>query len=168
MATLNFDATNVAPMNNFDALPAGKYNVVITDTEVKENRSGTGSYLQVEFEVIDGEYVNRKLWTRLNLWHTNVEAARIATSELSSICRAVNLLHINDSSELHNLPLSVSVKCRKTPDGEIVNEIKGYEKVTASGGAVPILAPAPVAAAPIATALPQTGIPASPWGNRNV
>lgn len=164
MATLNFDATTVTPMSNFDALPAGKYNVVVSNTEVKENRSGTGSYLQIEFEVIDGEYVNRKLWTRLNLWHTNVEAARIATAELSSICRAVNNLRISDSSELHNLPLCVTVKCRKTPDGEIVNEIKGYERVSASGGAVPTLA-----VQPVASALPQAATPAvSPWGNRNV
>jgi hypothetical protein len=163
MATLNFDATTVTPMSNFDALPAGKYKVVISNSEVKENRSGTGSYLQLEFDVIEGEYANRKLWTRLNLWHSNSEAARIAASELSAICRAVNLLQVNDSSQLHNLPMIITVKCRKTPNDEIVNDIKSYEMASASGGAVPTLAPV----AP-QTALPQQGVPSNPWGNRNV
>jgi hypothetical protein len=33
-----------------------------------------------------------------------------------------------DSLELHNLPLTISVGCKKRDDtGEITNEIKGYE-----------------------------------------
>jgi len=33
----------------------------------------------------------------------------------------------NDSVELHNLPLEISVKCKKRDDtDEITNEIKGY------------------------------------------
>jgi hypothetical protein len=32
-----------------------------------------------------------------------------------------------DSSELHNLPLVITVKCKKRDEtGEITNEIKGY------------------------------------------
>ena len=47
-------------------------------------------------------------------------------ADLSAICRSVNVLQPHDSVELHNLPLTVTVRCRKTPDEEIVNEIKGY------------------------------------------
>ena len=48
---------------------------------------------------------------------------------VEAVCRAVSVLAPNDSTELHDLPLVVTVKCKKRDDtGEITNEIKGYAK----------------------------------------
>ena len=121
MATVNFNASEVAPSVGFEAIPAGKYQAVITDSEMRQNKSGTGEYLQLEFEIIKGEYKNRKLWARLNLNNPNPDAVRIARADLSAICHAVNIIQVSDSIELHNLPMTITVKCRKTPDGDIVN-----------------------------------------------
>jgi hypothetical protein len=129
MATINFNAENVAPSVALEALPAGKYNVVITDSDIKTNRRGDGEYLQFEFEVIDGDYRSRKLWSRLNTNNPNPDAVRMANADLSAICHAVGVLQPRDTVELHNLPLVVTVRCRKTPDGVIVNDIKSYEAV---------------------------------------
>ena len=129
MATINFNAENVAPSVAFEALPAGKYNVVITDSDIKTNRRGDGEYLQFELEIIDGEHRGRKLWSRLNTNNPNPDAVRMANADLSAICHAVGVLQPRDTVELHNLPLVVTVRCRKTPDGEIVNDIKSYEAV---------------------------------------
>ena len=126
MATLNFNATEVEPSVEFEAIPAGKYQAVIVESEMKPNKAGTGEYLQLEFEIIEGEFKNRKLWTRLNLHNPNADAVRMARADLSAICHAVNVIQPGDSVELHNLPLTITVKCRKTPDGDIVNDIKGY------------------------------------------
>lgn len=136
MANLQgFDANHVEPTTDFDPIPAGKYLAVITESEVKPNKSGTGSYLQFTFQVIEGEYKNRFLWARLNLDNPNETAVKIARAELSAICRAVGVMAPNDSVELHNLPLVIAVKCKKRPDtGEIVNEIKGYEKKESLSG----------------------------------
>ncbi len=136
MANLNgFDANTVEPSSDFDAIPAGKYAAVITDSEVKPNKAGTGSYLQFVFQVIDGEYKNRILWARLNLNNPNATAVKIARAELSAICRAVGVLQPKDSCELHNLPLVITVKCKKRDEGgEIVNEIKGYAPKEATSG----------------------------------
>ena len=41
-----------------------------------------------------------------------------------------------DTIELHNLPLTIVVKCRKNQDDEIVNEIKGYAPKASLSGAV--------------------------------
>lgn len=130
MADLHgFDATQVAPAATLDPLPAGKYLAVITESETKPTKSGTGSYLQLTFEIIEGEHKGRLLWARLNLDNPNPKAVQIARAELSAICRAVDVLSPNDSSELHNLPLVVQVKCKKRDDtGDISNEIKGYSK----------------------------------------
>ena len=136
MANLNgFNANEVEPTTDFDPIPAGKYLAVITESEVKPNKAGTGSYLQFTFQVIDGEYKGRFLWARLNLDNPNDTAVKIARAELSAICRAVGVLTPKDSVELHDLPLVIKVKCKKRADtGELTNELSGYEQKEAANG----------------------------------
>lgn len=151
MANLHgFDANQIEPTGDFEAIPAGKYLAVITDSEMKPNKAGTGSLLQLTFQIIEGDYENRLLWTRLNLDHPNATAVQIARADLSAICRAVGVLAPKDSVELHNLPLMINVRCKKRQDtGDIVNEIKGYSPRETKA----------VRAAPAASAAPAT----PPW-----
>lgn len=130
MANLQgFDANQVEPTTDFDPIPAGKYVAVITDSEMKPTKAGTGHYLQLTFQILEGPHQNRLLWARLNLDNPNETARRIAQGELSAICRAVGVMAPKDSVELHNLPLVINVRCKKRGDtGEIVNEVKGYSK----------------------------------------
>jgi hypothetical protein len=130
-----FDARNVEPTADFEPIPAGKYLAMITESEMKPNKSGTGGYLQLTFQILDGPYKNRFVWARLNLNNPNATAVKIAHGELSALCRAIGVLAPNDSVELHNLPLVITVKCKKRADtGEIQNEIKGYAKKDAATG----------------------------------
>jgi len=130
MAHLNgFDAHEVEPNVGFDPIPAGKYLAIIANSEMKPTKAGTGEYLELELEVIEGPYKGRKLWDRLTLKHPNDLTVQIAKGTLSSICRAVGVMKPNDSVELHNLPLVISVGCKKREDnGDLTNVIKGYSK----------------------------------------
>ena len=124
-----FDANQVEPNIDFEAVPAGKYLAAITASDMKPNKAGTGHYMQLTFEILDGPYKKRLLWARLNLDNPNAQAVQIARAELSAICRAVGVLAPSDSTELHNLPLVLTVKCKNRDDtGEIANEIRGYAK----------------------------------------
>jgi hypothetical protein len=136
MADLHgFNANQVEPTTEFDPIPAGKYLAVIADSEMKPTKSGTGHYLQLAFQIIEGEFKGRFVWARLNLDNANTTAVQIARAELSAICRAVGVMTPGDSVELHNLPLMITVKCKKRDDtGEISNEIKGYAKREAATG----------------------------------
>jgi hypothetical protein len=136
MANMNgFNANNVDPATDFEPIPAGKYLAVITDSEMKPTKSGNGHYLELTFHVIEGPYKGRLLWSRLNLDNPSEQAVQIAQGELSAICRAVGVMQPKDSLELHNLPLMVTVKCKKREDtGDVVNEIKGYAKKEAAAG----------------------------------
>lgn len=128
MVQLNFNANEVDPSVGFEAVPEGKYLAVIVGSDEKSTKSGNGSYTQFEFEVVDGEYKGRKLWSRLNLNNPNTTAVAMARAELSAICRAVGVMVPRDSVELHNIPLYIDVKCVKRQDnGEMSNKIKGYE-----------------------------------------
>ena len=128
MANLNnFNANEIEPTTEFDPIPAGKYVAVITDSQMKATKNGAGEYLELTFQVTEGEYKNRLLWARLCLNHSKDITAKIARGHLSAICRAVGILTPQDSAELHNLPLVIKVALKKRKDtGELTNEIKGF------------------------------------------
>lgn len=129
MASLSgFNAAEVEPSRAMEPLPAGWYLATIIDSETKPTKAGTGSYLSLIFEILDGPHKSRKLYANLNLENPSEKAVQIARAELSAICRAVNVLTPKDSVELHNLPLRVKVGCERNQDTkEIQNRIKGYE-----------------------------------------
>ena len=188
MAQLNFDATNVPQADSVDAIPAGWYNAAIDQSEMKPTKDGLGAYLETRFNILDGQYANRKVFTRLNLRNANPVAQEIAYKQLSSICHSVGVIQVADSQQLHGHPLKIKVKVRAaTGDYEASNEISAFKNINeqvdavgaalATGGApwaapvAPAMAPAqpappPAAAAPAwqapAAQQPWTAAPAAP------
>lgn len=120
-----FNADEVEPQQEFSALPKGTYVVCIEESEMRDTKNGDGKYLNLRLRVLDGEFKNRVLFDRLNLFNKNEKAVQIAKASLSSICRAVGVMQPKDSSELHNKPLCAKVAVREY-NGENQNEVKGY------------------------------------------
>ncbi len=71
MAFLNFNAAAVEPAATYDVLPAGKYLAMAVASELKPTKTGSGEYLQITFEIIDGQFKGRKIWDRLNIRNSN-------------------------------------------------------------------------------------------------
>jgi len=144
-----FNAANIEVTDSYDPIPAGWYSVVITDSEFKATSAGTGQYLKLRFDVIDGEHQGRVIFTNLNLDNPNPKAVEIAQKDLAQICHAVGVMAPDDSTELHDKPLQAKVTVRPARDGyDAQNEVKGYRPMGApvvSGGAAPA-APAPAGA----------------------
>jgi hypothetical protein len=159
MAQLHFNAEEVEPAN-FDPLPEGKYQVVVSASEMKPTQKHDGAYLELELTVIDGAYSNRKVRARLNLANPSQAAVKIARQQLSALCRAVGVLTINDSAELHNRPLLIYVVCKPRGDGNgLTNEVRSFEALSAATASTPAPAAKPATAAP-AVASPGP----APWG----
>lgn len=129
-----FDANEVPPADAFEPLPVGWYTAWIIESEEKETKSGSGTYLQLTLEIQGGPYEGRKLWDRLNLNNPNATAVDIARRTLSAICHAVGVPNPKNSEDLHFKPLAVRVVMKKF-EGEDKNEVKGYRAVGASGDA---------------------------------
>ena len=157
MASLSgFDASTVPEQESFSALPEGQYVVIATASEMKATKNGQGQFLQVTFEVLDGAQKGRKLWARLNLVNGNQTAVDIANRELAAICRAVGVIKPNDSAELHNRPLLVTVAVEVDDRKREGNTIKKYEAVNAAGAMASPAATAQTAAAPWGAAAAST------------
>lgn len=132
-----FNAAEVDPQTDFEPIPANDYTAMIVDSEMKPTKNGNGEYLQLVFEVCDGQYEGRKIFARLNLNNPNQTAVDIAQRELSSICHAVSVLTPNDSTDLHDKPMTVKVKIRQSPGYDPQNEISGYKPLSGGGSAAP-------------------------------
>jgi hypothetical protein len=130
MANLNgFNANNVEPADDFEPIPAGLYTAVIVNSEMKPTKNGDGSLLELKFEIIEGEYKGRFVWSRLCLENKNEQTVKIAKSQLADICKAIGVLTPRDSCELHNLPMQIKVAVKKRSDnGDATNEVKAYRK----------------------------------------
>lgn len=125
-----FNAQEVEPQSSFDPIPAGEYAAMITDSEMKPTKNGAGEYLQLVFDICDGEHEGRKVFARLNLNNPNQTAVEIAQRELSAICHAVGVLTPNDSSDLHDKPMTIKVKIRQSPGYDPQNEISSYRSLS--------------------------------------
>lgn len=136
MAQLNFDATQVAPNAGVaDPVPADWYDVMIDESEMKPTKAGDGAYLQLRANIIEGQYANRKLWIRLNLQNPNQTAVDIAYADLSAICHAVGVMHLQDSQQLHGIPLKVKVKLRPADDQyDASNEVVSFKNINENVG----------------------------------
>lgn len=178
------DLSNVEGRRSQDPIPSDWYKVRIVDSEMKPTSSGTGQYLEFTMEVVEGPYQNRKVFDRLNLQNPNQTAMEIAYSTLKEIYDACGVVRVDDSSQLHNIPMLAKVvvdpagtdpKSGKSYDAS--NNVKKYAKVgehqhstgnapasgpaPVAGGGAPSwatgnAAPAPAAAAPPQPATPQT------------
>lgn len=145
MANLaGFDASKVEPVD-YGTIPPGEYQACIVNSEMKPTKDGGGQYLNLEIQIINGQYQNRKLFEKLNLKNKNDTAVRIAKSTLSAICRAVGVMTPQDSSELHNKPFSIIVGTRKNEyRGELENHIKSFKARSSQPSTVFVVEPEPV------------------------
>jgi hypothetical protein len=123
----------------------------ITESDVQPLKSGNGEGLKLTFEIIDGQFKGRRVWENLNIRHSNEDTQRIAQSQLSALCHAVNVIKLLDTAALHFKPVRINVTVREAQGiYKASNNIKGYE--SAGGGisapAAPVYTPPPVADTP--------------------
>jgi hypothetical protein len=143
MAQFNFDASQIAPQASTGPLPAGVYLAHIVESDVQPLKSGNGEGLKLTFEIIDGQLKGRKVWENLNIRHTSEDTQRIAQSQLSALCHAVNVIKLMDTAALHFKPVRINVTVREAVGQyKASNNIKGYEAVGA-GISAPATAPTP-------------------------
>ena len=135
MAELNFDSSGIDPVGSFEPIPLGEYKAVISASENRKANKPPingveGEFLQLTYDVIEGEYVGRKVFERLNLVNGNEQAVEISQRALSAICRCVGVISPKISEELHDIPMIIKVGIRPANDkfGES-NDVKGHSRI---------------------------------------
>lgn len=128
MAYLQFNASNVAPMDDFTPVPAGQYIAAIRESEIAFTKSGTGKMLKLIWIIMDGEFKGRLIFDRINIENQNPKATEIGQRQLASICHATNILNLQDTQQLHGFPCMLSVVIKTQEGYDPQNEVKHYAK----------------------------------------
>jgi hypothetical protein len=126
MPVFDFDvSTYEAPKRaSFEPLAPGDYNAMITDSQMKTTKAGTGEYLELTMQIIDGAHSGRRIWERLNVVNANKIAEEIARSQLNGIKAACNIDKLENSEQLHDIPFVLSLDIdRREPTR---NKVMGY------------------------------------------
>lgn len=138
MANLGgYDATDGQTMEDRSVLPAGEYVAALVKSDKKNAKTAGNAYINCEFEVQEGEAQGRRFWTMLNLWNNNSQAVEIAQRELNSMMHACGKLRIDDTEELHGIPMLVKLKVQADKSGQYgdQNRVAGYKPLNAGAGA---------------------------------
>lgn len=135
---INFDANTVAPAQEMGPVPADHYVAAMTKSEMKVTGKKTGSYLSVEYSILEGVFKGRKIFENLNLVNPNATAVEIAHAQLSALCHATGVLMLDDSLQLHNIPFDLKVGVQPEGPGEdgkvypARNTVMGYKNLADS------------------------------------
>lgn len=137
MAQLSFNAAGIDTTDNFELIPKGLYLAELVEDEMVQTKSGNGSYLKCQFEIIEGPHAGRKVFHNFNLDNPNQQAVEIARKQLAQLCEAQGKQAIQDSSELYGTPITIRVGIKKDKEGqhEDQNVINAFK--AASGVAIP-------------------------------
>lgn len=160
MPSFQFDAANhvAADLPKREPLPKGMYQVMVVESQIKANQAGTGEYISLKLQVIDGEHSGRWIWDNLNVRNASKTAEEIAQRQLQLACLACGITQLNATEQLHDVPMLAEIDIdRKDPTR---NRVLGYASLSAGHSST-------VAPSAQARPAPTSSKPAArPWEKR--
>jgi hypothetical protein len=114
----------------FTPLPADWYEAEILSSEVKSTKAKDGKYISLKFVILEGEFKDRFVFTNLNIVNKSDVAVRIAQSDLKKICDACGVDSLEDTEDLHNVPMQIKLSVKpETSQWPAKNEIKDFKSL---------------------------------------
>jgi len=137
-----FVADPNAGQSDYAPLPAGWYTVRITEADIKETKAGTGNYIKVRYDVLNGTHAGRVVFGNLNLRNPNPKAEEIGRQQLSRLMLAMGLTQVTDTDQLIGGELSIKLAIQKSDQYGDSNDVKDWkalsnQPVVAAAGSTP-------------------------------
>ena len=127
MAQLNLNTDNIPVADRYGPVPEGDYRMIVEATDIKQNKAGNGSYLEAILVVIEGEYKGRKVWSRMTITHdTSEKAVAFGKRMVGDLSLACGKRSIQDTQELHGIPIKVALKISKQAGYDPSNEVRKF------------------------------------------
>lgn len=127
--------------SNFLAIPAGDYQVTITDASLNDTKSGNGQYIKLKMTITGPTHQGRVLFANLNIRNQSAKAEEIGLQQLGELMRAAGLTKVEDTDEL--VGSSVVVKVSRVQDADygddegFKNEVKAFKSASGSNAPMP-------------------------------
>ena len=131
MVQLNkkFDSSQHDDFGSYEAVPAGEYIAQIISSERRDTKAKDGWMIVFVWKVLAGEHQGAEIYDNCNLGNKSQKAVDVANKQLSSICRAVGRVVIQDTEEVHGKPCRITVTVKENPEYGKQNRIKSYQPV---------------------------------------
>lgn len=127
MAQFAFNPQQFQPQTPQERAPRGWYPAVMFESDIEPTAAKDGFRLVTKFKIIDGPYKGKTISKGFNIDNPSPKAVEISLSEIKTICSCVGKFNpINDSQEMHNIPLQILLTEPKDSD---YNDIKGYKTI---------------------------------------
>lgn len=128
LKSFNIDWNNIKE-DSYQLLPEGVYGGNITKTEIKQSKSGTGTYVNLEVTLLGGSGVKgRKVFDICMLSHPNSAAVNVGAKKLKSIADAIGLdiTEVESFSEFVGKPLGIKLGVEENAEYGDKNRIKSF------------------------------------------
>jgi hypothetical protein len=139
---LDFDPSKIERRpSSFDPLPAGDYPMLISKIEAKKTRDEQSIQAVVELTVTDGQYVGRKVWTRLTMKTIRTDekgqqSLSIGQRQIAEMMDAVGIVG-QSLAPLVGCDVVVKLKVRPAANGyDASNDVAGYKPAASKPAAV--------------------------------
>lgn len=145
-----------------DPLRPGWYELTIEKIDLKANKAGTGSYLEVTLAVDANNHpddAGRKVWDRLNVFHQDEKTSRIARGRYRKLQESAGKPLSQETDDLIGCRVLAKIKVRAGNEQYgPSNDVDDYKP----SGSTPVSTHAPAAgAAPAAAVAPAPTAPAA-------
>lgn len=130
----SYAADDLPQGNSYEPLPDGWYDVNITKAEVKDTKTGGGSYISVGYTVTGPSHEGRVVFGNLNIRNANPKAEEIGRQQLGELMRAIGLVKVEDSDQLIGGSCKVKLKIKRDEQYGDKNEVVAWK---ANGAAMP-------------------------------
>ena len=126
------DLSGVPEYGERQVIPAGSFvNVICTKAELKDNRSGRGQHILVNFKVTDGRFKGTIIWNHFNVSNESQLAVDLGLSQLKSFIMKAGMKSpvINSTSELVGLKVRVQLDVQEQENYRPKNVVISYLEV---------------------------------------
>lgn len=118
MVALNYTSSaREYPAQEFKPIPAGRYPAIILEDSIHMNKAGTGQYIKFKWQIVEGSYQGRVIFSQHNVVHSTPDAERIGRSEVQSFATALGIEELNDTADLVGRPMIANVTVREDKSG---------------------------------------------------
>ena len=102
---------NSADMS-FEPVPAGTYEVQVTDADLKTTQKGDGQYISMELSIVrNPEYQGRKIFANITVSNPSQKAVDIGRAQIMDLCEILSFSSgFNDTDQLKGRTFGVKVK----------------------------------------------------------
>ena len=119
MAKLGYTSSDTEYSSpEFTPIPKGDYPAIITTSEIAATKTGSGHYVKLTWQIIQGHFEGRIIFTQHNVINSNPDAERIGRGELQGFASAMGIGMFDDTDDLHSKPIIAHVTLEEDKSGK--------------------------------------------------